>query len=95
MYAIPTTTLYDHMCGNVELGAKPGPKRYLTDDEEEELAWFLLELAKIGYPRTKNLRSILTSLRIVSSKTQYLISLGQFSIAMRLIFHSILIVERF
>ena len=30
MYGIPTTTLYDHVSGKVEIGAHPGPKRYLT-----------------------------------------------------------------
>ena len=54
MYGIPTTTLHDHISGKVEVGAKPGPKCYLDDYEEEELARFLLELAKIGYPHTKS-----------------------------------------
>ena len=36
MYGIPTTTLHDHMSGKIEIGAKPGPKRYLNDEEEEE-----------------------------------------------------------
>ena len=54
MYGIPTTTLYDHMSGKVEVGAQPGPKRYLNDEEEEELARFLVEVAKIGYPHTKS-----------------------------------------
>ena len=54
MYGIPTTTLYDHMSGKVEVGAQPGPKRYLNDEEEEELARFLVEVAKIGYPHSKS-----------------------------------------
>jgi hypothetical protein len=41
------------MSGKVEVGAQPGPKRYLSD-EEEELARFLVEVAKIGYPHTKS-----------------------------------------
>ena len=55
MYGIPPTTPYnyDHMSGKVEVGAQPGPKRYLSD-EEEELARFLVEVAKIGYPHTKS-----------------------------------------
>ena len=40
MYAIPTTTLFDHMSGKVETGARPGPKPYLNAEEEEELASF-------------------------------------------------------
>lgn len=53
MYGIPTTTLYDHVSGKVEIGAHPGPKRYLDQEEEEELASFILQIAKIGYPRNK------------------------------------------
>ena len=47
MYEIPTSTLFDHM------GAQPGPKPYLNTEEEEELASFLVQTAKIGYPHTK------------------------------------------
>ena len=41
MYGIPTTTLFDHMTGKVEVGAHPGPKSHLNFEEEEELASFL------------------------------------------------------
>ena len=53
MYGIPTTTLHDHMSGKIDIGAKPGPKPYLNDEEEEELAGFLVQVADIGYPKTK------------------------------------------
>ena len=33
--------------------AKPGPKTYLTSAEEEELTSFLMEVAKIGYGKTR------------------------------------------
>ena len=35
MYGILTTTKFDHMTGQVETGAQPGPKPYLTAEEEE------------------------------------------------------------
>ena len=54
MYGIPTTTLFDHMTGRVEVGAHPGPKPYLSFEEEEELASFLEQTAEIGYPRTRS-----------------------------------------
>ena len=54
MYAIPTTTLFDHMSGKVETGARPGPKPYLNAEEEEELASFLVQTAKIGYPHSRS-----------------------------------------
>ena len=53
MYGIPTSTLFDHMTGKVEIGAQCGPKPYLNAEEEEELASFLVQTAKIGYPHTK------------------------------------------
>ena len=42
MYGIPTSTLFDHMTGKVEIGVNPGPKPYLSREEEEELASFLI-----------------------------------------------------
>ena len=37
MYAIPWSTLHDHVTGKIEHGALSGPRPYLTKDEEEEL----------------------------------------------------------
>ena len=54
MYGIPTSTLFDHMTGKVEVGAHPGPKPYLSFEEEEELASFLEQTAEIGYPHTRS-----------------------------------------
>lgn len=53
MYNIPRSTLHDHFTGKVKFGASSGPKPYLTFAEEEELASFLINSAKIGYPHTK------------------------------------------
>ena len=48
-------------------GAKPGPNPYLTYLEEEELASFLIQTAKIGYPHTK--KQVLTLVqRIIECK---------------------------
>ena len=51
-YQIPKSTIQDHVSGKVLSGRKSGQK-YLTDEEEEELVTFLLETAKIGFPRTR------------------------------------------
>jgi hypothetical protein len=40
--------------GKVELGTRPGPKPYLTTKEKEEVASFLVQTTKIGYPHTKS-----------------------------------------
>ena len=53
MYSIPKSTLHDHVRGKVEFGARSGPDPYLTVAEEEELCNFLVQVASIGYPRTK------------------------------------------
>jgi len=53
MYGVPKSTVHDHLSGKIALGARPGPDPYLSIEEEEELASFLIETAKIGYPHTK------------------------------------------
>lgn len=52
-FDVPATTLKDRLNGRVEHGSKPGPAPYLTDDEEAELAKFLIEISQIGYGKTK------------------------------------------
>ena len=53
MYGVPKSTLYDHVSGKILMGAKSGRDPYLTIKEEEELASFLMQTAKIGYPHTR------------------------------------------
>ncbi len=52
-YGLPKSTLYDHVSGKVSRLAKPGPKPYLSEEEEEELVNFLVKCAQIGYPHTR------------------------------------------
>ena len=54
MYQIPRSTLHDHITGKVEHGSLPGPRRYLSIEEEEEIVTFLIRCAKIGYPHTRH-----------------------------------------
>ena len=53
MFAIPRSTLHDHVSGRIEHGALPGPNPYLTKEEEKELVSFLVQSAGIGYPHTR------------------------------------------
>lgn len=55
MHGIPRSTLHDHISGRVDRfqHAKPGPCPYLTEQEEEELANFLVRCAEMGYPHTR------------------------------------------
>ena len=52
-FGIPASTLKDRLSGRVEHGRKPGPAPYLTEDEETELAQFLIECGRLGYGKTK------------------------------------------
>ena len=51
-YAIPRSTLHDHVSGRVTSGSKSGPKAYLTTAEEDELVNFLKGMMSVGYSRT-------------------------------------------
>ena len=67
MFNVPKSTLHDHITGKVMFGARSGPDPYLSLEEEEELASFLVQTAKIGYPHTK--KQILSLVQqIVDSK---------------------------
>ena len=50
---IPRSTLKDRLSGRVLHGVNPGPKPYLSNDEEDELASHLLKAAEIGYGKTR------------------------------------------
>lgn len=52
-YQIPKSTLSDHVSGRVREGSHSGPSRYLTDEEEAELVYFLVGSANVGYAKTK------------------------------------------
>ena len=58
MYGVPKSTLHDHVSGKVLVGAKSGHDPYLTVEEEEELASFLVQTARIGYPHTRKQLSV-------------------------------------
>ncbi len=52
-YQVPRSTLHDRLSGKVPFGARSGPPRYLTDQEETELSDFLCNCAMVGYARTR------------------------------------------
>lgn len=53
LYSVPKSTLQDRVSGRVLFGATSGPPKYLTNEEEDELANFLSGSAAVGYARTK------------------------------------------
>ena len=60
MNNVPPTILKDRISGTVKHhGTKPGPKKYLNDVEEEELAIFLIDVSAMGYGKSrKDVRGI-------------------------------------
>ena len=52
-FNVPRTTLEDRVSGKVQDGSRSGRARYLTDSEESELVKFLINCAKVGYPRKR------------------------------------------
>ena len=67
LFNVPKSTLHDRITGRVDVGARSGPQPYLSFEEEEELASFLIRIAKIGYPHTKKQVFALVQ-RIIDSK---------------------------
>ena len=52
-YGMPPTTLKDRLSGRVRHDTKPGPRPYLSPEEEEELALFVVNCSKMGYGKTR------------------------------------------
>lgn len=49
LHNIPVETLRRHASGSVEPGCKPGPHTVLTDEEEDRLARYLVQMADMGF----------------------------------------------
>lgn len=52
-FSVPPSTLKDRLSGRVKHGDKSGPAPYLTLEEENELADFLVKCSQIGYGKTR------------------------------------------
>ena len=71
-FDVPATTLKDKLSGRVNHGSKPGPAPYLTE-EERELVAFFIQVARLGYRKTKQeildiLRKTLEKKKVDTSK---------------------------
>ena len=53
IYNIPVETLIRHVNGSVEVGAKPGPASILTDEEEDTLASYIVQMTDMGFCMTR------------------------------------------
>ena len=52
-HGVPMSTLKDRLSGRVVHGTNPGPRPYLSKREEDELANYLVQTAKVGYGKTR------------------------------------------
>ena len=52
-HGVPRSTLKDRLSGRVVHGVNPGPRPYLTADEERELAAHLIQASDIGFGKTR------------------------------------------
>ena len=53
LHGVPRSTLKDRLSGRVQHGVNPGPKPYLSKEEESELADHLIHVANLGYDKTR------------------------------------------
>ena len=49
LYNIPVETLRRYANGSVEAGYRPGPSTVLTDEKEDKLASYLVQMADMGF----------------------------------------------
>ncbi|KXJ15434.1 Jerky protein [Exaiptasia diaphana] len=54
-YNIPRTTLLDRLSGRVQHGYRSGPDTFLTSDQEQQLAAYLVDMSKQGYGKSKEI----------------------------------------
>ena len=54
LYNIPFETLRRHVNGSVEPGCKPRSGTILTEEEEDQLAHYLLRMSEIGFRLSRN-----------------------------------------
>ena len=57
-HGVPKTSLHNRIKGKVVHGVKPGPKQYLSVEEETELAEFAIEAASDHVTQCRLLRCV-------------------------------------
>ena len=57
-YGVPYTTLHDRLSCKITHGINPGPRPYLSKCEENDLSTFLVEVAKAGYRKSRQVLSL-------------------------------------
>ena len=53
-YNVPRSTLGDRVSGRTQIGARSGPMKILTDQQEDHLEQFLINCAAIGYAKSRS-----------------------------------------
>ena len=53
LYNVPVETLRRRVTGAVQMGCRPGPATVLTEEEEDKLCQYLLQMAEMGFGLTR------------------------------------------
>ncbi len=53
LYNVPVETLRRRVTGAVQVGCRPGPATVLTEEEEDRLSHYLMEMAEMGFGLTR------------------------------------------
>ena len=53
LYNVPVETLRRRAIGKVDIDCHPGPPTVLTKEEENEIAYYLIQMADMGYGLTR------------------------------------------
>ena len=53
LHGVPCSSLRDRLSGRGAHGTKPGPAKYLNNEEEHSLADHLIQAAESGYGKTR------------------------------------------
>ena len=54
LYNVPVETLRRRVTGTVEVGCRPGPATVLTDEQEDRLSLYLIQMSEIGFGLTRD-----------------------------------------
>ena len=76
VHGVPKTFLHNRIKGRVHHGVKPGPKPYLSMQEETELAKFAIETASVGCGQT---RKQITTIAENAAKDKGILQKGRIS----------------
>ena len=70
LYSVPPTTVKDHSSGMVAHGTKPGPVKYLNDEEECALSDHLIKVVKDGHGKTRGQVKVTVAISVTDTSNR-------------------------